>query len=102
MKGFEARLASGVGISVAEVVLFIVEQAEVTTKEEISRAEVIFFIYKRLIKVKILILTKIKNHKTMRTLILPLCAALLLLSCDSKNESPISINLNPGKIDRPA
>jgi len=62
MKGFEARLASGVGISVAEVVLFIVEQAEVTTKEEISRAEVIFFIYKRLIKVKILILTKIKSQ----------------------------------------
>jgi len=62
MKGFEARLASGAGISVAEVVLFIVEQAEVTTKEEISRAEVIFFIYKRLIKVKILILTKIKSQ----------------------------------------
>lgn len=38
----------------------------------------------------------------MRTLILPLWAALLLLSCDSKNESPISINLNPGKSDKPA
>ena len=50
---FPAKFASGVGISVGElVVVFIVVQAVVIAKEEIKKTEVIFFIRKLLLKDK--------------------------------------------------
>ena len=72
-------------------VFFIVVQAVFITNEEINKAEVIFFIFELLVKVKVLNLAKIKP--TMKTLILSSAAAALLLSCNLKSENVFSSSL---------
>ena len=104
MKGFPAKFASGVGISVGElVVVFIVVQAVVIAKEEIKKTEVIFFIRKLLLKDKDInlnftfnIINISKKTKPMKTLTISVLAAFLLLSsCNIKSDNGFPYNVTP-------